>query len=114
MCVQGQLDTDPECLSTFHDCLIINNYYRLHSGKSLIVIWSVLLFIYLIFFLAQILEKLSDEGWSAENVFFGCGSALLQKINRDTLNCAFKCSYVETNGKGVSFFITFKTSCLNK
>lgn len=53
-------------------------------------------------FLFQILQKLSDEGWSAENVFFGCGSALLQKLNRDTLNCAFKCSYVETNGKGVS------------
>lgn len=45
---------------------------------------------------------MSDEGWSSENVFFGCGSALLQKLNRDTLSCAFKCSYVETNGKGVS------------
>ncbi|XP_016394343.1 nicotinamide phosphoribosyltransferase-like [Sinocyclocheilus rhinocerous] len=52
----------------------------------------------------EILEKLSDEGWSAENVFFGCGSALLQKINRDTLNCAFKCSYVETNGKGMDVY----------
>ena len=49
----------------------------------------------------QILQKLSEEGWSAENVLFGCGSALLQKLNRDTLSCAFKCSYVETNGKGV-------------
>lgn len=52
--------------------------------------------------LSKILQKLSEEGWSAENVFFGCGSALLQKLNRDTLSCAFKCSYVETNGKGVS------------
>ncbi|XP_029630853.1 nicotinamide phosphoribosyltransferase 2 [Salmo trutta] len=52
----------------------------------------------------EILEKLSDEGWSAENVFFGCGSALLQKLNRDTLNCAFKCSYVETNGKGMDVY----------
>ncbi|KAA0707771.1 Nicotinamide phosphoribosyltransferase [Triplophysa tibetana] len=51
-----------------------------------------------------ILEKLSDEGWSAENVFFGCGSALLQKINRDTLNCAFKCSYVEIDGKGMDVY----------
>lgn len=50
----------------------------------------------------QILQKLSDEGWSTDNVFFGCGSALFQKLNRDTLSCAFKCSYVETNGKGVS------------
>ncbi|KAK1799855.1 hypothetical protein P4O66_006383 [Electrophorus voltai] len=52
----------------------------------------------------QILKKLHDEGWSAENVFFGCGSALLQKLNRDTLNCAFKCSYVETNGKGMDVY----------
>uniref|UniRef100_A0A671LSC3 Nicotinamide phosphoribosyltransferase n=1 Tax=Sinocyclocheilus anshuiensis TaxID=1608454 RepID=A0A671LSC3_9TELE len=52
----------------------------------------------------EILEKLSNEGWSAENLFFGCGSALLQKINRDTLNCAFKCSYVETNGKGMDVY----------
>ncbi|KAI4896295.1 hypothetical protein NFI96_028914 [Prochilodus magdalenae] len=52
----------------------------------------------------EILKKLSDEGWSAENVFFGCGSALLQKLNRDTLNCAFKCSYVETNGKGMDVY----------
>ncbi|XP_048879124.1 nicotinamide phosphoribosyltransferase 2 isoform X1 [Brienomyrus brachyistius] len=49
----------------------------------------------------EILKKLRDKGWSAENVFFGCGSALLQKINRDTLNCVFKCSYVETNGRGM-------------
>uniref|UniRef100_A0A8C2XAF7 Nicotinamide phosphoribosyltransferase n=1 Tax=Cyclopterus lumpus TaxID=8103 RepID=A0A8C2XAF7_CYCLU len=45
-----------------------------------------------------------DEGWSAENFFFGCGSALLQKLNRDTLNCAFKCSYVESNGKGMDVY----------
>uniref|UniRef100_A0A8P4KFW7 Nicotinamide phosphoribosyltransferase n=1 Tax=Dicentrarchus labrax TaxID=13489 RepID=A0A8P4KFW7_DICLA len=45
-----------------------------------------------------------DEGWSAENVFFGCGSALLQKLNRDTLSCAFKCSYVESNGKGMDVY----------
>lgn len=53
----------------------------------------------------QILQKLSDEGWSAENFFFGSGGALLQKLNRDTLGCAFKCSYVETNGKGVSGWV---------
>ncbi|KAL2091413.1 hypothetical protein ACEWY4_013676 [Coilia grayii] len=52
----------------------------------------------------EILERLSDEGWSVENVFFGCGSALLQKLNRDTLNCAFKCSYVESNGKGMDVY----------
>ncbi|KAK9528418.1 hypothetical protein VZT92_012580 [Zoarces viviparus] len=52
----------------------------------------------------EILQKLTDEGWSAENVLFGCGSALLQKLNRDTLNCAFKCSYVESNGKGMDVY----------
>ncbi|MBN3308770.1 NAMPT phosphoribosyltransferase, partial [Amia calva] len=53
----------------------------------------------------EILKKLKEEGWSAENVFFGCGSALLQKINRDTLNCAFKCSYVEkTDGTGMDVY----------
>ncbi|KAJ3601986.1 hypothetical protein NHX12_029747 [Muraenolepis orangiensis] len=52
----------------------------------------------------QILKKLRDEGWSVENVFFGCGSALLQKLNRDTLNCAFKCSYVETDGQGMDVY----------
>ncbi|KAM9443882.1 nicotinamide phosphoribosyltransferase 2 [Clarias gariepinus] len=52
----------------------------------------------------KILRKLSEEGWSAENVFFGCGSSLLQKINRDTLNCAFKCSYVESSGKGMDVY----------
>ncbi|XP_028302967.1 nicotinamide phosphoribosyltransferase 2 [Gouania willdenowi] len=54
--------------------------------------------------LDQILQKLSDEGWSAENIMFGCGSALLQKLNRDTLSCAFKCSYVETDGKGMDVY----------
>ncbi|KAM4741377.1 nicotinamide phosphoribosyltransferase 2 isoform 5-T5 [Anableps anableps] len=54
--------------------------------------------------LIEILAKLSDEGWSAENVLFGCGSSLLQKLNRDTLSCAFKCSYVETNGKGMDVY----------
>uniref|UniRef100_A0A3B3QP91 Nicotinamide phosphoribosyltransferase n=1 Tax=Paramormyrops kingsleyae TaxID=1676925 RepID=A0A3B3QP91_9TELE len=49
----------------------------------------------------EVLKKLRDKGWSAENVFFGCGSTLLQKMNRDTLNCVFKCSYVETNGRGM-------------
>ncbi|XP_075996352.1 nicotinamide phosphoribosyltransferase 2 [Genypterus blacodes] len=53
----------------------------------------------------EILHKLTEEGWSAENVFFGCGSALLQKLNRDTLSCAFKCSYVETgSGKGMDVY----------
>lgn len=40
--------------------------------------------------------------WSIENIAFGSGGALLQKLTRDLLNCSFKCSYVVTNGLGVS------------
>ena len=38
----------------------------------------------------HILEKVADEGWSAENIVLGCGGGLLQKHNRDTLKFAFK------------------------
>ncbi|XP_078059350.1 nicotinamide phosphoribosyltransferase 2 [Mustelus asterias] len=52
----------------------------------------------------KILNALKNKDWSAENIVFGCGSALLQKLNRDTLNCSFKCSYVERNGKGLDVY----------
>ena len=41
------------------------------------------------------------EGWSSDNLAFGSGGALLQKLNRDTLKCAYKCSAVVINGKNV-------------
>lgn len=37
-----------------------------------------------------ILELLLAKGWSAENIAFGMGAALLQKVNRDTLRFAMK------------------------
>ena len=40
----------------------------------------------------EILEHLKVNGWSADNIAFGSGGGLLQKMNRDTLKCAFKCS----------------------
>ena len=40
--------------------------------------------------------------WSADNVAFGSGGALLQRLHRDTQKCAYKCSYAIINGKGVS------------
>ncbi|XP_067855226.1 nicotinamide phosphoribosyltransferase 2 [Heptranchias perlo] len=52
----------------------------------------------------EILKALKNEHWSAENIDFGCGGALLQKLNRDTLNCSFKCSYVEQNGKRLDVY----------
>ena len=45
-----------------------------------------------------ILEHLKDNGWSADNIAFGSGGGLLQKFNRDTLQCAFKCSSITING----------------
>lgn len=35
---------------------------------------------------------------------FGTGGALLQKLDRDTQKCAFKCSHVVINGESVSYF----------
>ncbi len=34
---------------------------------------------------------LKQHGWSAENIGFGSGGGLLQKLNRDTQKFAFKC-----------------------
>lgn len=45
-----------------------------------------------------ILESLTKKGIAAENIIFGMGGALLQKINRDTQKFAMKCSYAEVNG----------------
>uniref|UniRef100_A0A7S2CAZ1 Nicotinamide phosphoribosyltransferase n=1 Tax=Alexandrium andersonii TaxID=327968 RepID=A0A7S2CAZ1_9DINO len=42
-----------------------------------------------------------DAGWAADNLAFGSGGALLQKLHRDTQKCAFKCSHALVNGEGV-------------
>jgi len=39
------------------------------------------------------------HGWSADNIAFGMGGALLQQLNRDTQKFAFKCSAAEVNGQ---------------
>jgi len=46
----------------------------------------------------KVLAVLEINGWSADNVAFGMGGALLQKVNRDTCQFAFKCSSVVVNG----------------
>jgi nicotinamide phosphoribosyltransferase len=50
------------------------------------------------FTVGQILEALKLAGWSADNLAFGSGGGLLQKINRDTLKFAMKCCAAEFNG----------------
>jgi nicotinamide phosphoribosyltransferase len=42
----------------------------------------------------QILETLKVHGFSATNIAFGSGGGLLQKLNRDTMQFAFKCSAI--------------------
>ena len=41
-----------------------------------------------------------DAGWSANNMALGSGGGLLQKMDRDTYNFAFKCSWAQVDGKG--------------
>lgn len=49
--------------------------------------------------LAEILAATRSSGWSADNVAFGSGGGLLQKLNRDTSKYAFKCSEVTVAGQ---------------
>ena len=51
-----------------------------------------------------ILTNLKLNGWSAENVFFGMGGALLQGVNRDTQKFACKCSAALIDNKWVDVF----------
>ena len=48
--------------------------------------------------ITQILEAMKEEFWSADNIVFGMGGGLLQKVNRDTQRFAFKCSAQCRNG----------------
>lgn len=52
--------------------------------------------------LGEILQAMKEAKWSADNVGYGSGGALLQRMDRDTQKCAFKCSYAIINGRGVS------------
>ncbi len=46
-----------------------------------------------------ILQHVTAGGWSAANFIFGMGGALLQKVDRDMMRFAFKCSSVTVNGE---------------
>lgn len=48
----------------------------------------------------EILQNLEAEGFSADNVAFGQGGALLQIVNRDDQRFAMKCSAAYIEGKG--------------
>jgi len=52
----------------------------------------------------EILHEMWKNQWSAENVAFGMGGGLLQKLDRDTFKFAMKASYAKVNGKDVAVF----------
>jgi nicotinamide phosphoribosyltransferase len=47
----------------------------------------------------DLLTAMNRAGWSADNISFGMGGALLQQLNRDTQKFAFKTSSVTLNGE---------------
>jgi len=49
----------------------------------------------------DILDMMVEEGFSVENIAFGMGGALLQKVDRDTQKFAFKCSSIVIGGQEV-------------
>ena len=52
-----------------------------------------------LFSIGEILEHLVGHGFSADNVTFGMGGALLQQVNRDTMQFAIKASCVTVDGR---------------
>jgi nicotinamide phosphoribosyltransferase len=49
----------------------------------------------------SILGAFMAMGWSADNIAFGMGGALLQALDRDTQKFAMKCSSVKVNGEWI-------------
>lgn len=47
--------------------------------------------------LGSVLQELESHAWSADNLAFGSGGGLLQKMNRDTQKFAMKCSAIRIN-----------------
>lgn len=52
----------------------------------------------------QILLNLTKAGYSADNLAFGMGGGLLQKLDRDTMKFAMKCSAIEADGKIIEVY----------
>jgi nicotinamide phosphoribosyltransferase len=54
--------------------------------------------------IGEILDTIVAKGYSADNLVFGQGGALLQIVNRDDQKFAMKCSAAFVNGKWVDVF----------
>jgi nicotinamide phosphoribosyltransferase len=51
-----------------------------------------------------IYDSLLAAGWAADNLVYGSGGALLQRLDRDTQKCAFKCCEITVNGQKRNVF----------
>jgi len=49
--------------------------------------------------ISQVVRNMVREKWSVDNIAFGMGGGLLQRLDRDTQRFAFKCSSVVVDGK---------------
>jgi nicotinamide phosphoribosyltransferase len=54
--------------------------------------------------IAEILREMEGQGFSATNIAFGMGGALLQKVDRDVQKMAYKCSYTINDLGGVDVY----------
>ena len=52
----------------------------------------------------HVVEAMILDGWSIDNIAFGMGGGLLQKVDRDTQRFAFKASSITLNGNEVDVF----------
>jgi|SRR5690606_29077243 len=51
-----------------------------------------------------ILARITEAGYSAENLAFGMGGALLQQLDRDTQKFALKCSAAKVDGRWIDVY----------
>lgn len=54
--------------------------------------------------IVKVLEAMAGAGWCSDNVTFGSGGALLQRMDRDTQRCAYKCCLAVVGGERVDVF----------
>jgi nicotinamide phosphoribosyltransferase len=52
----------------------------------------------------RILERITQAGYATDNIAFGMGGALLQKLDRDTQKFALKCSAARIDGNWIDVF----------
>lgn len=52
----------------------------------------------------SILSAMRHHGWAADNIAFGMGSALLQKVHRDSFKFAMKCSALKRDNKWIDVY----------